>query len=293
MKKHEFSIYNLYCYGEKTISIDESKSYLGQFIIKIPDFFTATIVIKPSFIKIEESNQPGNRKTGSMDLEIAESCKIDPIQISEDICSLISLAVNGYVFSKGKNETSYERNLISKGGWRRIVKEQSGEEIRKFVEICWVKYNKFRDSRKLFSVIRMLTKINELYSYAYIDQRLILTATLLENLKYTFAESEGYPIYKGKFAYKTKPKISVPFRNLIMSMTEAVNIPIDFTVCIQTLVDDRNQIIHEGIFNCDRKEMTIKSEYMFSFIQIYLLSLLGFTGHYYIYNDDNAIKFMS
>jgi len=292
LKKHEFSIYNLYCYGETYLQVDELSGYLGKFDINIPDIFTATIIIEHSCLKFPQNGQPGTTKTGSMTIEVAECCNMDAIQISEDVCSLISLAVNGLVFCNRKEEGLYSTpNSTSKGGWRQIVINKNGAEIRRFVEACWPNYDKFREPRKLFAVIRMLVKINEMRPHIYIDQRLILTAVLLENLKYTFADSKDYPrIGEDRFGYITKPNNPVSFKNLIRHMVEAVNMPNDFDYCIDLLTKDRNQIIHEGIFNCPPEDMTVKAENMFSFIQVYLLALLDFSGHYYVYNEDNVIK---
>ena len=63
MKSEIFDIYNLYCYGEKSIK-DEKGSYLGLTEIILPKLGKAKIQIMREYIK--NTNSPAFRKIYSV-----------------------------------------------------------------------------------------------------------------------------------------------------------------------------------------------------------------------------------
>lgn len=294
MKSKFFDIYNFYCAGETTITKGNT-SYLGLIEINLHGIGKAKIEIEQKYL-----NNPKDknfRKTGLLTVFLNDEKSEEHSIIAKDICSLLSFAMNGHVeYKECMANTSWitPSGMISHGGWREIVISRFGENIRHFIESCWELYRQEKDRRRLFETIRLLIQINE--TEDFLEQKIALTSVMLENLKHTYgAQNENYKRDRHKFYRKPKNKDDKPlsFKDLLSDMINDANISGDFELDLSKIVSNRNHIIHQGLLGSSCDDMWEQYEDMVSFIRVYLLSLLGFKGHYYSFDEPNIVKSMN
>tara|TARA_R100001377_G_C3180739_1_gene106563 strand:- start:231 stop:1142 length:912 start_codon:yes stop_codon:yes gene_type:complete len=293
MKSKSFDIYNFYCAGE-VFQTEGNTSYLGLIEITLPGIGEAKIEIERKYLNTPKEKDC--RKTGLLTILLNDEVSEDHTSIANDLCSLLSFALNGHVeYRECIAESSWFKSsgMISHGGWREIIISRFGENIRHFIESCWELYRQEKDRRRLFETIRLLTQINE--TKDFIEQKIALTSVMLENLKHTYASgNENYKRDGHQFYYKPKRKgdDSLSFRQLLTDMIEEVNMPEDFKFDLSKTIKNRNKIIHQGLLGCSFDVMWEQYEDMISFIRVYLLSLLNFKGHYYSFDQPNVVKSM-
>jgi len=293
MKSKIFDIYNLYFHGEKNIE-DEKGQYLGLTEIILPKLGKAKIQIMREYINNTKS--PAFRKTGTLTIELNNEVNEDHSSIAQDICSLLSFALNGhieYLEQRDKRSIFRETGMTSHGGWMSIIINRSGHCISIFILACWDAYRAEKNARRLHETIRLLAQTNE--SKDFLEQKIALTSVLLENLKHTYGvNNKNYKKDRNQFYKKPKMKGDkcLAFKAIIEDMINEVNMPLDFKYDLTYLVNNRNKIIHQGLLDCSPHVMWEQYEAMVSFIRIYLLSLLNFKGHYYSFDEPEALRTM-
>lgn len=235
------------------------------------------------------------------------------LEIIDDLCWLMSFAqqspVRRYSYKIGSAE--YETNCsgIVINPLRSII-EDSGKEIRNFIEQTYPTFKKLKSIRQLTVVFGYLCEANR--STLALEITLISHYVAIENLKNTFTLEQGY-IYKyGKYShplyppqdYHCKNKEEYCFDEMTAQyihksygkcgsteMTKRMFISSKFKRAeISPFLKKRNKIIHEGILlpfgdenymeqaREDRKNVS-------DLLRKYLLMLLNYKGSYYLSRD--------
>jgi hypothetical protein len=282
MTSKKFGLYNLYCYGNENVQISDNLSYLGKFTITLPLVGVAKLVIDRAYIKSPpEHSTPSFTRTGEITIELNSQVSEEHFQVAKDVCILISLAMNGLIECRkisNANSIFTEGGSLSKGGWRGIVINRSGDDISDLVKSCWVRYRDLKQDRKLFEVIRLFIQQDEMTGQIFIEQNFALTAVLLENLKHTFAlSSDKFKQKKDNF-YIGKQRQT--FNDLLKSMISEIKMPAELEDDLPKMVKDRNAILHKGLFDGTFGEIRLKHDKMKNFIRVYSLCLLNFEGRY-------------
>ncbi len=293
MKIKTYDIYNLYFHGEKDVE-DENGRYPGLTEIILPKLGEAKIQIMRECINNTKS--PAFRKTGTLTIELNNEVNEEHSSIAQDICSLLSFALNGHIEyreQRDKRSIFRETGMASNGGWMWIIINRSGRDICAFILACWDTYRTQKNARRLYETIRLLTQTNE--SKDFLEQKIALTSVLLESLKHTYGvNNKNYKTDRTKF-YKTpymKGDEPLTFKAVLMDMIGEVDMPKDFKYDISYIVKNRNKIIHEGLLDCSTSVMLEQYGAMVSIIRVYLLSLLNFKGRYYSFDQPNVSKSM-
>jgi len=294
MSSKSFDIYNFYCAGEQFKTVGNT-SYLGLIEICLPEIGIVIIETQREYMKYP--NVKAFLKTGLITITLNEGVNEPHSSIAKDICSLLSFAMNGHVEYRECITSSSlvaPSGMISHGGFRQIIINRFGKDIRHFIESCWELYRQEKDRRRLFETIRLLIQTNE--NEHFIEQKIALTSVMLENLKHTYAShNENY--IRDKHQFYIKPKVKgnkyLNFRKLLTDMISDVNLPCDFIFDLSKIINNRNNIIHQGLLNCSPEEMGKQYVDIVCFIRVYLLSLLEYKGHYYSFDEPNVRKSMN
>jgi len=147
-----------------------------------------------------------------------------------------------------------------------------------FLEQTWSTFHALKASRQLDIVFDyfVLSQLNR----QPIELQLLISFVLLENLKSTFAQEQGYPFEDGKF--KSRPGGNeLPFKELLKRMLEAVGMMPDLSKIIRL----RNEIVHSGITQLPAQERAEIWRFTQDVIREYLVRLLNYQGDYFLYRQ--------
>lgn len=235
------------------------------------------------------------------------------LEVIDNLCWLLSFAqqspVRRYSYKIGSAE--YETNCSGAvvNPLRTII-EDSGKEIRNFIEQTYPTFKKLKSIRQLTVVFGYLCEANR--STLALEITLISYHVAIENLKNTFALEQGYIYKDGKYShplyppqdYHCKNKEEYCFDEMTAQyihklygkcgsteMTKRMFISAKFKRAeISPFLKKRNKIIHEGILlpfgDENYMEQAIEDRRNVSdLLRKYLLTLLNYKGSYYLSRD--------
>lgn len=163
------------------------------------------------------------------------------------------------------------------GYFRPTFDIRDGKEIRVYLENTCESYFRFEEIRKLRVAIDLLVSAETLR--LPLELRLTTLFVLLENLKSTFAQEQGYPFKKGYYRKSSGGKLF--FATLLAEMFEKVKMDSPDLSAIKKL---RNEIIHSGISQTPYDYQEEIYDSCQDLIREYLLRLLGYTGPFRLYS---------
>lgn len=242
----------------------------------------------------------------------------DILEIIDDICWLLSLAQQSFVYRRGYRTDIKNENRsclgISVGSLRNII-DNRGHSIRNFIEQTYPTFKNIRDNRQLPVVIGYLCEANRV-SLAF-EISLISHYVAIENLKHTFALTKGFQQKRGESKYhhpdypplndppldienyfppksKQKQFIHKKFgkcgsKEMMLRMFEDIGFDRNNTFVTKAL-NDRNTLIHEGVlFPFSHENYSEQAhenlKVVSNLIRLYLLKILNYKGIYHLYED--------
>lgn len=225
--------------------------------------------------------------TTKITIENIDSDQVEQLlNIVDDLCLLLSFAqqspVRRYSYKVGSAEykTNCSGTVINP---LRTIIEDSGKEIRSFIEQAYLAFTTFKNSRQLTVVFGYLCEANR--STLALEIALISHYVAIENLKNTFALEQGYKYKDGKYSHNLYGKCSST--EMTKRMFEAAQFNREE---IAPFLKKRNKMIHEGILSPfgdenymgqaieDRRDVS-------DLLRKYLLTLLNYKGAYYLSRD--------
>lgn len=221
---------------------------------------------------------------------VANSDVPEVLKTIDRICWLLSFACQSKVVCYGHDYPAealgVRRSVVGTTRFFRPVFEiQDGAAIRKFIDQTYPAYTQLERSRTLNVAIDYLLQAER--ESLPTECRLIFAFVLLENLKHTYAVSEGIPFIKGFFRIGPSPKdATISFKLMLTRMFKAVGM----TPALDNIVSLRNSIVHSGISGLTHHDNWEAYEQIQDFVREYLLRLLGFRGSYVLYSNVNGAK---
>ncbi len=223
------------------------------------------------------------------DFERAENIVHDISEILSFACAS-QIRKYGYEYSEAAPPGRY--HLMVPGVarfFRPIIWSQMGDVVRDFIEKIWPKYHELRDKRQLHIVIDLLA-LTQMEGIPQ-ELQLMMSFTALENLKSTYAKSQGIDFVEGWFRKISTPPKSDPrkeprysFEELLVQMLSQKGI----NRSLDKVIELRNEIIHSGISEISFEDQLDILGFSQDLIREYLLRLLGFTGKYQAYSQPNG-----
>lgn len=204
------------------------------------------------------------------------------------ICWLLSFACQSRVVCYGHDypaEALGERKSVvgTTQYFRPVFEIRDGAVIRDFIDQTYPEYTQLEQSRILNVAIHYLLQADR--EDLPNECRLIFAFVLLENLKHTYAVSEGIPFVNGFFRKGPNPKDkTIPFKDMLTRMFKAVGM----TPALDDIVSLRNDIVHSGVSNLTHHVNWEAYEQIQDLVREYLLRLLGFKGSYSLYSKVNG-----
>lgn len=208
------------------------------------------------------------------------------LEVIDDLCWLLSFAqqspVRRYSHKIGSAEYGTNCSGAVVNPLRTII-EDSGKEIRNFIEQTYPTFKKLKSIRQLTVVFGYLCEANR--STLALEITLISHYVAIENLKNTFALEQGYKYKDGKYSHNLYGKCSST--EMTKRMFEAVQFNREE---IAPFLKKRNKMIHEGILlpfgDENYMEQAIEDRRDVSdLLRKYLLTLLNYKGAYYLSRD--------
>lgn len=221
---------------------------------------------------------------------VAKSAIPKVLTTIDRICWLLSFACQSKVVCYGHDYPAealgVRRSVMGTTRFFRPVFDiRDGAVIRKFIDQTYPAYTQLEKSRTLNVAIDYLLQAER--ESLPTECRLIFALVLLENLKHTYAVSEGIPFIKGFFRIGPSPKdATISFKAMLTRMFKAVGM----TPALDDIVSLRNSIVHSGISGLTHHANWEAYEQIQDVVREYLLRLLGFKGSYALYSDVNGAK---
>lgn len=312
MKSLELSIVNLFMWGGKS-------SYSGgpndTTIIKCDGY---TFKFKQYDIHLKHKDFENERKvTTHVEVQYTEETQIPQIfEIIDDICYLLSFAQQSYVrcetFALNSTQSRPHSDVQTMRAQKNII-DMHGLEICNFIEETYPTFKKLKSSRQLTVVFDYLCEANR--ANLATEASLILHYVIIENLKHTYAQVNGFNKRNGtKFSHPSYPDLEKEpgdienykeitekkkklYRHIkygecgsnemIKRAFEDIGISRTIT---DAIVDKRNTIIHEGLLlplndsQYSKQAREDKNEAS-NLIREYLLTLLNYKGTYWLSHD--------
>ncbi len=163
------------------------------------------------------------------------------------------------------------------GYFRPLFDIHDGTAIRIYLERVWQKYFRLEETRKLRVAIDLFV-LAETRSLP-LELKLATMFILLENLKSTFANEQGYAFKDGYYRKASGKPWS--FKALLFDMFKVVGMSFPNLSAIVTL---RNEIIHSGISQTSHDHQEEIYDSCQDHIREYFLRLLGYTGDFRLYS---------
>lgn len=315
MKSLELSIVNLFMWGGKS-------SYSGgpndTTIIKCDGY---TFKFKQYDIHLKHKDFENERKvTTHVEVQYTEETRIPQIfEIIDDICYLLSFAQQSYVRCETYDRCSTQSRPRSDVKTMRAdnnIIDMHGLKIRNFIEQTYPTFKKLKSSRQLTVVFDYLCEANR--ANLATEASLILHYVIIENLKHTYAQVNGFkkrdgitffhPSYpdlkqeprdienykeitkKAKKLFRHKKYGECGSNEMIKRTFEDIGISRTIT---NTIIDKRNKIIHEGLLlplndSQYSKQAREDQNEASNLIREYLLTLLNYQGTYWLSHDQTG-----
>jgi hypothetical protein len=208
--------------------------------------------------------------------------------VVNDVCRLLAFAAMSQVVPFEYHMEGRKRRMSVTGQpwWHRpVINIKNGDLTAVYLEKVWSTYRLQKRRRKLGEVIEMLT-IAELPSQP-LEIQLAQIFIIMENLKSTYARSEGYPFFKGWFQKSSPPKRNPEkkdrwtFELLLAEMLTRVGMK----PRLHRIIGLRNDIIHFGLSRRPYDSLSKHYETCQDIVREYLLRFLGYDGEYLIYRQ--------
>jgi hypothetical protein len=219
---------------------------------------------------------------------VAKSAVPKVLASIDRICWLLSFACQSRVVCYGHDypaEAIGARKPVvgTTRFFRPVFEIRDGAVIRDFIDQTYPAYIQLEKSRMLNVAIDYLLQAER--DALPTECRLIFAFVLLENLKHTYAMSEGIPFVKGFFRKGPSPKDeTITFKVMLTRMFKAVGM----TPALDSIVSLRNSIVHSGTSDLTHHANWEAYEQIQDLVREYLLRLLGFKGSYTLYSDVNG-----
>lgn len=162
---------------------------------------------------------------------------------------------------------------------RPVVRTRDGAVVRAFVESTWSGFNRERERRNLAAVFHYLALAER--EDTPLELKLAIYSIVLEQLKHSYAVSNGYVFFRGFFH---APGTTTPsrrsqqgFQALLAAMFAAVGM----NPALNPVVDLRNEILHSGLSARPFAELMQMEGEILKLIREYLLRLIGYAGEFY------------
>lgn len=219
---------------------------------------------------------------------VEESAVPEVLACIDRICWLLSFACQSKVLCYGYDYPSEGRGIRKSvvgtaRYFRPVLEIRDGAVIREFIEQTYPAYAHLEKSRTLNVAIDYLLQAER--ESLPTECRLTFAFVLLENLKHTYALSEGIPFVKGFFRTGTSSNAdTISFKAMLTRMFNAVGMKPN----LDQVVSLRNSIVHSGVSGLSHHANWIAYEQIQEFVREYLLRLLGFKGSYVMYSNVNG-----
>jgi hypothetical protein len=219
---------------------------------------------------------------------VAKSAVPKVLASIDRICWLLSFACQSKVVCHGHDypaEAPGARKAVvgTTRFFRPVFEIRDGAVIRDFIDQTYPAYTQLEKPRMLNVAIDYLLQAER--EALPTECRLIFGFVLLENLKHTYAVSEGIPFVKGFFRIGPSPKdATISFKVMLTRMFKAVGM----TPALDDIVSLRNSIVHSGVSDLTHHANWEAYEQIQNLVREYLLRLLGFKGSYALYSEVNG-----
>lgn len=217
--------------------------------------------------------------------DVTEAERDGVFQLCERLAELLGFAtasevpVFGWEHAVG-SPVAYKRSTIAAINYFiPVVDTREGEVVRLFIERTWAGFGRERDRRKLPAVFHYLALADR--DGTPLELKLAILFIVLEQLKHSFAVSNGYVFIRPRFHV---PGTTMPtrgsgrgFEALLGEMFRAVGM----NPALATVVDLRNEILHSGLSARPFLELARIEGDTLMLIREYLLRLLGYSGDFF------------
>jgi len=313
MEKLEVFIINLFMIGEDFSTYNSSRRCRDTTTIQCDGF---TFKFKQIDISLKQQDFLNQTKiTTKITIENVEKEQVERIlEIIDNICWLLSFTQQTPICRHGYKISSYENWITCKGVHINPINniiENSGNEIRQFLEQTYPIFQKLKYCRQLTVVFSYLCEAQR--NPLALEASLILHYVLIENLKHTFALDNQYEYSGQYFIHKNFPHLENPPQDIenywppkgkrkkyihkvhgqvtstemTLRMFETANLN---RVDISPLLTKRHKMIHEGILlpfgDINYSKQALEDLHNVSdLLRYYLLTLLNYKGSYSLSRD--------
>jgi hypothetical protein len=229
-----------------------------------------------------------SRTTQILVPNVARSDVSKALATIDRICWLLSFACQSKVVCYGHDypaEAPGARKAVvgTTRIFRPVFEIREGAAIRDFIDQTYPAYTRLEQSRMLNVTIDYMLQADQ--EALPTECRLIFAFVLLENLKHTYAVSQGIPFVNGFFRRGPNPKDkTIPFKEMLTQMFNAAGM----TPTLDDIVLLRNDIVHNGVSKLSHHDNWQKYEQIQDLVREYMLRLLGFKGSYVLYSEVNG-----
>ncbi|TDP73119.1 hypothetical protein [Roseateles toxinivorans] len=246
---------------------------------------------KPEVIKgpVSQLNGQFTATTQILVQGVAKSAVPKVLATIDRICWLLSFACQSKVVCYGHDYPADGKAGARKAVvgttrvFRPVFEIRDAAVIREFIDQTYPVYTQLEQSRMLNVAIDYQLQAER--EAQPTECRLIFAFVLLENLKHTYATSEGIPFVNGFFRVGPGPKDpTISFKAMLTRMFKVVGM----MPALDDIVSLRNSIVHSGVSDLTHKENWKAYEQVQDLVREYLLRLLGFKGSYGLYSEPNG-----
>lgn len=194
-------------------------------------------------------------------------------------------------YPEGSGQYATNSTVGTARHFRPVVNIRDGKSVYNFINTVWQGYRKIGKKRKL----------KEVFHYLYltehpenpIELKLIIAFTILENMKNTWAHSQGIPFAFGFYRkISSPPKTNIKkekaygFEEMLQLMLEEMRMKRG----LKRIVKRRNELIHSGLSGRPGQSLFKTYEACHDIIREYILRLIGFSGDFFPYSTPRATK---
>jgi hypothetical protein len=207
-----------------------------------------------------------------------------------DLADLLSFATTcrveffGYEYPKDSGKLRRWNSYGTPDPFWSLVDRIEGASTSDLVQQVWPRYRALKEPRRLSIVIRHLVEAARATGAGGppLELRLLMDVVVLENLKNTFASSQGFPYAYGYFR-KAGPGATNLRKARTYGFEELVNLMLreqKMRRGIRRIVKLRNELIHGGVVDRSFESAHRAHCSIMNLIREYLLRLLGYHGRY-------------
>ena len=160
-----------------------------------------------------------------------------------------------------------------------VLDTHNGELVRSFLETAWPHFSKERARRKFAEVFHYLALAER--EDTPLELQLAIQFVVLEQLKHSFAISNGYVFIKPFFHVPGTVKPSKATRRGFQALLQAMFASAGMTPALADIVDLRNEILHSGLSARPFTELVAMKGSVIAIVREYLLRLLQYKGRFY------------